>query len=72
MADNKQEITIIQNTLSLLRKGSYSLSGDEALIFHQCFSYLVDKHKLLSKPPQQILATTPEPTTTQSKPKKGK
>lgn len=48
--DSKQEKIILENTLRLLRKGKYELSGDEAIVFHQCFSYLVDKLTNLNKP----------------------
>jgi hypothetical protein len=68
---NNQEKLILENTLRLLRKGEYKLSGEEAIVFHQCFSYIVDKLKLLNKPTVVETISKPiEEPKTQKKSKK--
>lgn len=72
--NEKQEKAIIENALRLLRKGKYELSGDEALVFHQCFSYLIEKLKKLDQPlpiPQEVKPVIQEPEQKSQK-KKGK
>lgn len=44
------ELIRIDNILKLLRRGKWELSGEEILAFQQCFQYLLDRHKQLSKP----------------------
>ena len=48
--EKKQEIALIDSTLKLLRRGKYELSGDEALVFHSCFQYLVKRLNELQQP----------------------
>jgi len=71
--DIKQEKIILENALKILRKGKYDFSGDEALVFHQCFSYLLDRLSFLSAPPQRttspIPQSVPEVTTNVKQPK---
>jgi hypothetical protein len=45
-----QEIIILENTLKLLRKGKYELSGEEALVFYSSFDYIIKKIQELKKP----------------------
>lgn len=54
--EKKQEAALLDATLKLLRRGKYELSGDEALVFHNCFQYLVKKLNDLNKPD---MVTTP-------------
>lgn len=53
-----QEIVLLENTLKLLRKGKYELSGDEALVFYSSFEYIIKKIQELKKPlvPVQVPA----------------
>lgn len=55
--DKKQEAAVIDSTLKLLRRGKFELSGDEALVFHGCFQYLVKKFNDLNKPEIVIVPT---------------
>jgi hypothetical protein len=48
--EKKQEITLIENTLKLLRRGKYELTGEEAIVFHSCFQYLVKRIAELNQP----------------------
>jgi hypothetical protein len=70
----KQEKIIIENTIKLLRKGRYEITGDEVAVFYQCLTYLIDKVKSLDTPKQTIVAESkpiqPEPVI--KKPKKVK
>ena len=58
--DKNREITLIDNTLKILRKGKYELSGDEAVVFYSCFQYLVQKLNDLKKP--DIVQQTEQPS----------
>jgi hypothetical protein len=49
----------IENLLKLLRRGSFELSGEEALIFAQSFEWLLEKKKQLA---QVSVPALPEPT----------
>lgn len=65
--DKQKEIMLIDNTLKLLRRGKYELSGEEAIVFHTCFQYLVGRLTELKKP--DIIQSKPED---KAKPKKVK
>lgn len=54
-----QEIVILENTLKLLRKGKYELSGDEALVFYSSFDYIIKKIQDLKKPLTPVVQPTP-------------
>jgi hypothetical protein len=58
--DKKQEAALIDSTLKLLRRGKFELSGDEALVFHSCFQYLVKKLNDLNKP-EVVISPVVEP-----------
>ena len=47
----ERELLLLDNTLKLLRKGKFELSGEEALVFHACFEYLVNRIKELKEVP---------------------
>lgn len=53
-----QEIAILENTLKLLRKGKYELTGEEALVFYTSFDYLIKKINQL-KQPEIVPSATP-------------
>lgn len=67
--DKKQEAALIDSTLKLLRRGKFELSGEEALVFHQCFSYLVKKLNEINKPDVTV---SPAPITENIKTSKKK
>lgn len=54
-----QEIIILENTLKLLRKGKYELSGEEALVFYSSFDYLIKRIQELKKPIAPIAPIAP-------------
>lgn len=66
----------IENLLKLLRRGSFELSGEEALIFAQSFEWLLEKKKQLSQasvpalPAPQPVAILKEPPIKKPKGKK--
>jgi len=53
--EKKQEIILIENTLKLLRRGKYDLTGEEAIVFYNCFQYLVKRVAELNQPEIQEL-----------------
>lgn len=66
-----QEIILLENTLKLLRKGKYELSGDEALVFYSSFEYLVKRINELKKP-EIVQVATPAPALKIAEPEKAK
>lgn len=48
---------ILENTLRLLRKAKFEITGEEALVIHQVFSYWVSELKKLEASGKQV----PEP-----------
>lgn len=64
--EKKQEAAMVDATLKLLRRGKYELSGEEAIVFYNCFQYLVRKLNELNKPD---LVVSPDPI---KEPKKSK
>lgn len=66
--DKNTEIALIENTLKLLRRGEYKLSGDEAVVFYNCFQYLVKRLNDLKKPELSVAAPKePLPKTKKAK-----
>lgn len=51
----------IDNLLKLLARGSWTLTGQEALVFSQSYEYLVAKKAELSKPAVPIVAVPAAP-----------
>lgn len=45
------EIVRIDNLLKLLRRGSWTLTGEETLAFGQVYQYFIDKKNELSQHP---------------------
>ena len=64
----EQEIAYIDQTLKLLRRGKFELTGEEAIVLNGCFSYLVKRLNDLKAPlvPKQV----EEPVKTEKKGKK--
>jgi hypothetical protein len=56
--EKQKEIALIDKTLKLLQRGKYELTGEEAIIFHACFSYLVGRLNQL-KAPEQVPVQAP-------------
>lgn len=48
--DKNTEIALVENTLKLLRRGKYELTGEEAVVFYSCFQYLTKKLNELKQP----------------------
>ena len=48
-APSKDEV-MLQNALTLLQKGKYELTGEEALAFRQVFEYLLQKLRACQMP----------------------
>lgn len=57
--EKQKEISMIDNTLKLLQRGKYELTGEEALVYYTCFSYLVKKLNELKAP--EIKISEPQP-----------
>lgn len=68
--NKNQEIILLENTLKLLRKGKFELTGDEALVFYSSFDYIVKKINELKKP-DIVPVTAPAPIIKEPKKKKG-
>jgi hypothetical protein len=48
--NKNQEIALLENTLKLLRRGKYELTGEEALVFYSSFDYIIRRINELKKP----------------------
>lgn len=51
----------IENLLKLLRRGSWTLSGEEVLAFGQVYQYLIDKKEELNKPQIPVVVAEAPP-----------
>jgi hypothetical protein len=69
--NKQQEISLLENTLKLLRRGKYELTGEEAIVLYSSFDYLIKRINELRKPEISPVATAPAPIIKEPKKKKG-
>ena len=55
--NKQQEISLLENTLKLLRRGKFELTGEEAIVLYSSFDYLVKRINELKKPEVAPIAT---------------
>lgn len=65
----EQEIAYIDQTLKLLRRGKFELTGEEAIVLGGVFQYLVKRMNELKAPPV-LPKQVQEPVKTEKKGKK--
>lgn len=68
-APSKDEV-LLKNALTLLQKGKYEMTGEEALAFRQVFEYLLQKLKACQMP--LVVTKSEEPIKEEIKSKKKK
>jgi hypothetical protein len=68
--NKQQEISLLENTLKLLRRGKYELTGEEAIVMYSSFDYLIRRINELKKP--EIAPVAAPAPTIKEEPKKKK
>jgi hypothetical protein len=61
---------VLENTLKLLRKARFDITGEEALVVHQVFAYWVNELKKLENPVKVAEPPKEEPPVQKSAKKK--